>query len=141
MRNLLAAPKNTAVIDYKKINDNDLVYYQYRKLYEPDWTKSNTRASMIFLTGLDSCSDYEIRLGVLCNLNFTPQISLKFKTSGSSCLTGNENPVDPSKLPMIYPNPFQNYFVVELGPEDLNPEFEVFHLIGTKNSCASNPIG
>ena len=133
--------KNTAVIDYKKINDNDLVYYQYRKLYEPDWTKSNTRASMIFLTGLDSCSDYEIRLGVLCNLNFTPQISLKFKTSGSSCLTGNENPVDPSKLPMIYPNPFQNYFVVELGPEDLNPEFEVFHLIGTKIPVQATPLG
>ncbi|MBK7694383.1 MAG: S8 family serine peptidase [Saprospiraceae bacterium] len=138
---LAGTTKNTAVIDFQKINGNDLVYYQFRKLYEPGWQHSNTRGDMVFLSGLDSCSDYEIRLGVLCNLNFTQQISLRFKTTGSTCLTSTINPVDPSSLPMIYPNPFQNHFVVELGSEDLSPDFEMFNLVGIRIPVKATPLG
>lgn len=120
---------STAWIQFSKDKPSDEVYYQYRKARDLQWTSGLTRNTDLVLSGLDSCSAYELRLNLVCSGYYTGFLNLDFQTLGTGCQTTSSDPVEQRKL-NVFPNPFGDFFTINFEGWISMPAIRIFDSAG-----------
>lgn len=120
---------STAWVQFTKERPGDEVYYQYRKSKELLWTSGITRNSDLVLSGLDSCTAYELRLNLICSGYYTGFYKLGFNTQGTPCQTTGSNPVA-QKVLEVFPNPFGDFFTIHYEGWSSIPTVRIFDSTG-----------
>lgn len=102
----------------------------YREINAPDWEEISEENDTYQLFGLVDCSDYEFKIGTVCDQGVSEESSIfNFTTE---CLTiGTLNREEVFQDLKIYPNPFQDFIQLEFNMTDVEDvSVEIMNLNG-----------
>lgn len=117
--NLLIVEPSPGGVDLEWLGAETLVGYNvfYRKSGEEEWEIISAVENLLFLDELEFCTTYEIKIRTVCNKIVSEFADFTFD---SYCSTATEKDLAELGLKnlMVYPNPFENSFTVELELEN-----------------------
>ena len=109
--------------------DNYII--EYKKISETNWTMVNGgNINNYTFTGLDTCTDYNVRVYSNCNgtiTNYSEEVSFK------TLCTNNVSDLDKDRVELLVsPNPFENDFQVILNNWNNDWKFLMYDITGKK---------
>ncbi len=126
---------NALSLNWTAVAGASSFHVEHRKLGSTDWNLTATNLPALTVSGLDSCTEYEVRVRALCGLNAVGDWSDAFVAKTTNCTSATDEPAMTEAVE-IYPNPSNGFVRITVKNNNFGNDAQLFVHDFLGKSCA-----